>query len=87
VPCEGIATVRAVYSLLRNSETLSQVLDGAVRFGGDTDSVAAIALGIASSRLPDDLPLFLETDLEPGGKFGVEYLKALGARLMTASIV
>ncbi len=82
VPAEGIATVHAVYTLLATCNTLKEVLDGAIRFGGDTDSVAAIAVGIASARMPDDLPPFLEEQFEVGGEYGVEYLKQLGSNLM-----
>lgn len=54
-----------------------------IDWGGDTDSVAAIAWGIASCRFPDEvLPEFLARDLEPGGAFGVGFLRGLGERLM-----
>jgi ADP-ribosylglycohydrolase len=53
-------------------------------WGGDTDSVAAIAWGIASARYPDEvLPQFLEIDFEAGrGNYGAQFLKDLGEQLM-----
>lgn len=54
-----------------------------LEWGGDTDSVAAIAWGIASSRYQDEvLPEFMERDLEPGSEYGVAFLKGLGVQLM-----
>ncbi|MCX6715288.1 MAG: ADP-ribosylglycohydrolase family protein [Candidatus Uhrbacteria bacterium] len=74
-------TVHAVFDLLTHSSTLSEVLRGAIQFGGDTDSVASIALGIASTRMPNDLPQVLFDKLE-NGPYGRDYLKTLGAQLM-----
>ena len=74
-------TVHAVYHLLTHSSTLSEVLRGAIQFGGDTDSVAAIALGIASARMKDDLPKALFDNLE-NGPYGRDYLRSLGKQLM-----
>lgn len=76
-------TIHAVFDLLTHCSTLSEVLRGAIQFGGDTDSVAAIALGIASARMPNDLPLVLFENLE-SETYGREYLKALGKQLMDA---
>lgn len=76
-------TVAAVFHLLVTHKTQKELLRSAVALGGDTDTVAAIALGIASARLPDDLPEFLELDLEPTGAYGVPFLKKLGERLMS----
>lgn len=74
-------TIHAVFDLLTHCSTLSEVLRGAIQFGGDTDSVAAIALGIASARMPNDLPQILSNKLE-NGPYGRDYLKTLGAQLM-----
>ncbi len=75
-------TVHAVFYLLRNYNTLADVLRGAILIGGDTDSVGAVALGIASARMPNDIPQVLIDKLEPDGEYGVQFLKDLGARLM-----
>ncbi len=49
-----------------------------IEWGGDTDSVAAIAWGIASARYPDEkLPEFFDRDLE-NGTYGRDYLSTLG---------
>lgn len=82
VPCDGAETVRAVFSILTQATSLRDVLDRAIRLGGDTDSVAAVTLGIASARLENDLPACLTEGLEVGGKYGPEFLKQLGAKLM-----
>ena len=83
VPCDGAETVRAVYSILMQATSLRDALDRAIRLGGDTDSVAAITLGIASARLENDLPANLIDELEVGGKYGPEFLKQLGTKLMS----
>jgi ADP-ribosylglycohydrolase len=83
VPCDGAETVRAVYSILTQATSQKDALDRAIKLGGDTDSVAAITLGIASARLENDLPANLVDELEVGGKYGPEFLKQLGAKLMS----
>lgn len=80
-PNVSIKTVHAVVQLLRTETNLLGLLKGTILLGGDTDSVAAIAWGIASSRMTEDLPDWFETCLEPGQKYGVEYLKKLGEEL------
>lgn len=78
----ALNTVHAVHTLLTTCYSLKEVLGRAVDFGGDTDSVAAIAVGIASARMRDPLPEFMERDLEPGGAYGPVFLKDLGKNLM-----
>lgn len=81
----GLNTAWAVHTLLTNETSLMGILRRTIEWGGDTDSVAAIAWGIASCRYQDEvLPEFLERDLEAGGQYGVAYLKDLGKRLMDA---
>jgi len=81
-PEVGINTALAVFELLTHCKTLKEVLRQTIEWGGDTDSVAAIALGIASSRLEDDLPEFMHTQLEAGSKYGTEFLKKTGTLLV-----
>lgn len=82
----GINTAKAVYTLLCEKESLHDIMKQVIEWGGDTDSVAAIAWGIASARYQDEiLPEFLECDLEKDGKFGVEFLKSLGKSLIDFS--
>jgi ADP-ribosyl-[dinitrogen reductase] hydrolase len=83
----GINTVHAVNTLLILETSLMGMMRKIIEWGGDTDSVAAIAWGIGSTRYHDEvLPEFLETDLEPNGKYGVQYLKSLGKQLMDINI-
>lgn len=76
--CDGIDTVNAVFTVLKNNDTLSGIINDSVLLGGDTDSVASIAVGIASfsSEFEDDLPSFLFEDLE-NEKYGKDFLKKL----------
>lgn len=61
----GLTTVWAVAHLLRTETSLMSIMRRLIEWGGDTDSVAAIAWGIASTRLQDEvLPDFLARDLE-----------------------
>jgi len=81
VPCDGMITAHAVIDIVCKSTNLLVVLKNAVELGGDVDSVASISAGICSSRYNDELPKFFERELEPGSKFGVDFLKALGKEL------
>ena len=80
----GINTVHAVYHLLVRGHSLMDIMKTLILFGGDTDSVAAIAWGIASVRMKQErLPSFLETYLEPGNPgVGKDYLQLIGTKLM-----
>lgn len=83
----GLNTAWAVHTLLVEETSLRGIMDRLVDWGGDTDSVAAIAWGIASARYQTEvLPEFLERDLELRGnlKYGPAYLRDLGRRLMDA---
>lgn len=83
----GMMTAWAVCTLLQEQGSLLKIMRQVLDWGGDTDSVAAIAWGIASCRYPDEqLPAFFEVDLERenGSKYGPEFLKGLGKRLMQA---
>ncbi|MBI4433142.1 ADP-ribosylglycohydrolase family protein [Candidatus Uhrbacteria bacterium] len=89
------ATAHAVYDLVAHATTLRDVFQRGTAFGGDVDSVLAVAVGISSCRLRDPLPAFLERDLEvvenvedvrvtsrTPKPYGVPFLKDLGRRLM-----
>ena len=83
----GINTVHAVNTLLIEESTLMGMMRKIIEWGGDTDSVAAIAWGIGSTRYQnEELPEFLERDLEVGNKYGPEYLKTIGKQLMELSL-
>lgn len=78
VKCDAFETVNAAFTILEECDTYRDILLKSVNLGGDTDSVASIALGLASCGLCFDphLPNFLYDDLEDG-KFGKKYLMKL----------
>lgn len=74
----AIATVHAVSHLLTECHSLMDMLCTLIQWGGDTDSVAAVAWGIASCRFREEkLPDFLYKGIE-----NPTYLKEVGAQLM-----
>ncbi len=76
-------TAHAVHTLLTTNNSLMDIMRQVIEWGGDTDSVAAIAWGIASARHQDEvLPDFFEHDLEIGRPYGKIYLEEMGTRLM-----
>lgn len=82
----GIITTFAVFELLTSCDSLLSILRKTIEWGGDTDSVASIALGIASCRreeeFTDDLPEWMVHGLETGKKYGVEFLNMTSNKLM-----
>lgn len=85
VPCNGFITVRASVTLLQVCDNLYDILDGAVLMGGDTDSVAAVAVGLASlsALYENNLPESLMTGLEPNNnQYGIDFLKNLDSKLL-----
>jgi len=82
--CEALTTIHAVTHLLTHETSLMRMLEQIIRWGGDTDSVAAITWGIASARYQDEvLPEFMEREIEDGSVLtGAIYLKGLGMQLM-----
>lgn len=82
VACDAIDTVDAVLTVLLKSNTFSEILINSIELGGDTDSVASIALGLASlsNQFTNDLPEFLYTDLE-NEKYGKDYILELENKL------
>lgn len=80
-PRVGIKTAVAVYRLLASGRNLDGMLRKIIEDGGDTDSVAAIAIGIGSSRVGGMEEWFYEGMLEDG-EYGKRYLVGLGGKLM-----
>ena len=85
----GVATVHAAHhiietEMLKPVPSLMGMLEQVIQLGGDTDTVAAVVWGIASSRFQDEtLPEFLFQDLEGGNQAtGLPYLQHLGTTLM-----
>ncbi len=82
IACDAIDTIDAVLTVLSQSSSLTEVLDKSVKLGGDTDSVASIACGIAffSNEYAKNFPDFLERDIE-NGPYGKDYLVKLSEKL------
>ena len=82
VACDAIETLHAVNTALQRHRSMSALLRDCIEFGGDVDSVAAIALGLASltPEVMPDLPQALHDGLEDG-PFGRTWLRALDVRL------
>jgi len=81
VPCDGMRTAGAVLYLMSQSLYPEFILRNAVHLGGDTDSVASIALGLGLMHDSiDNLPEFLYKGLT-NHKYGRDYLLSLGSRL------
>lgn len=85
VGSKGWMSVHAALTAVVDAERLSEVLRIAVDFGGDVDTVAAMAMGAAScSRdIVQDIPPPLVDGLE-NGDYGADYLRRLDAELTAA---
>lgn len=80
----AITTIRAALTLAATQPTFVEVVRGAIRYRGDTDSVAAVAAAITAPRHREVLPEFFERDLELGSpRTGTVRLRALGTALMS----
>lgn len=81
VPCDGMRTVGAMVYLLDNFRNPLDIIVNSVRFGGDTDSVAAISLGInLMNRNVSELPSWMLKTLN-NEAYGCDYLIDLGKKL------
>jgi hypothetical protein len=82
VDMSGVSCVHAALTLVQEAAGLSQVLRYAVALGGDTDTVAAMAMFAASlcRDVAADLPQGLYDGLEDG-PYGARYLRDLDVRL------
>lgn len=78
VECDALQTVHAVSTALLGNRKMSALLRDCVNFGGDVDSVAAVAMGLASisREYVADIPLVLVADLEDGA-YGRSFLRRL----------
>lgn len=83
VDVKGISCFRAAKTAILNNISLSGILKMAVAFGGDTDTVACIALSTASMspEIINDLPQNLYDGLE-NKAFGKDYLIDLDKKLL-----
>lgn len=84
VEVDALQTLHAVHTALAAHRSMRELLRACIAFGGDTDSVAAIAFGLASlsPEFVNDLPASLPEGLE-NGPFGRDWLIALDSRLAT----
>jgi ADP-ribosyl-[dinitrogen reductase] hydrolase len=82
VECDAIQTLHAVNTAFLRNRSMSDLLRDCINFGGDVDSVAAIAMGIASlaPEYTFDLPVSLVDGLE-GGLYGRDFLTRLDSAL------
>ena len=82
VECNAFQTLHAVHTVLLRNRRFSDLLLDAVNLGGDVDSVAAIAMGLASLSVEyvNDIPPQLANELE-SGPFGQTYLRTLDVSL------
>lgn len=78
VECDAIQTLHAVNTALLRNRSMAALLRDCINFGGDVDSVAAIALGLASlsPEYSADLPSVLLETLEDDA-FGKRFLAQL----------
>lgn len=81
VPCDGMRTLGAVAFILSRYDNPLDVLVESIRLGGDTDSVASIALGINLMHNDvSEIPERLYDGFTDHG-FGKHYILQLGKRL------
>ncbi|MBQ4811184.1 ADP-ribosylglycohydrolase family protein [Pseudoalteromonas luteoviolacea] len=85
VACCGYETVNALLTVLLSEDSYSALLIQSVAFGGDVDTIAACALGIASlsEEYKNDLPRFLYDELE-NNDYGKDYLIERARQLHSA---
>lgn len=76
-------SVRAAVTAVTRNASLTGILLDCVNFGGDVDTVAAIALAAAScsQEVEQDLPQHLFDTLE-NEKYGRDYIQELDVSLM-----
>lgn len=81
--CNAKDTIEAILTVIKNSNSYFEILDKSIKLGGDTDSVASIALGVVSFSKEFDkkLPNFLLEELE-NDTYGREYMENLNNNLM-----
>ncbi|MDR3613774.1 MAG: ADP-ribosylglycohydrolase family protein [Candidatus Obscuribacterales bacterium] len=80
---KGWMSVRSAITAIMGNDSMTEILRASVAVTGDVDTVAALALGAAAacSEVKQDLPEFLERDLE-NGAYGRDFLADLDAKLM-----
>ncbi len=84
VESKGWMSVRAAITAIIRNDSMTELLKDCIAFSGDVDTVAAHALGAASSsvEITQDLPLHLIETLE-NDSYGRDYLIDLDSKLMS----
>lgn len=87
VECDAIQTIHAVTTMLIRHRNLSNLLQDCIHLGGDVDSVASIALGLASLSVEyhQDLPENLLNQLE-NQQYGRDFLIDLDQKIKELSL-
>jgi ADP-ribosylglycohydrolase len=82
VGSRGWMSVRAAITSLIKNDSMSSILRSAVAWSGDTDTVASIAMALASAskEIKQDLPYHLVNNVEDGD-FGRHYIQELDRQL------
>ncbi|WP_202742873.1 ADP-ribosylglycohydrolase family protein [Acinetobacter calcoaceticus] len=80
-------TVSAALTCLLKHSSLSELLKSCINLGGDTDSVAAIAIGLATCFIEykKDLPIQLYNNLNED-KYGISFLLDLESKFLKNAI-
>lgn len=82
VPCNAVLTARAALTAYERCDTYEKLLKESVSYGGDTDSTASIAMGIASCdpTYSKIFPKKLVSDIE-NTNYGFDYASTLDIKL------
>lgn len=83
----GCESVHAAIQAVVTSNSMSEILKKCIDYGGDVDTVAAMAMGAAScsKEITQDLPDGLILNLE-NGAYGRDFLKTLNTKLMSLKV-
>jgi ADP-ribosyl-[dinitrogen reductase] hydrolase len=83
ISVEGLDCAHAVMTVVRQATSYTDVLRRSVDFGGDVDTVAAVAMALASlTDLENDLSSTLYDGLE-NGPYGRDYLAEVDSKLLS----
>ena len=82
VSSEAFPCVKSAISAVVRNDSMAECLKECIDYTGDVDSIAAMAMGIAScAELVNDLPKNLYNGLE-NGEYGLSYLRELDQKLL-----
>ena len=84
VGAPGLESTKAALAAVVAHDNLHDMLRACIAFTGDVDTVATIALAAASLHpgMTSNLAQSLYDGLEPGGQYGLAYLRDLDVKLM-----